>query len=221
MVLVDPTITKILETIIRERIKPFIQNQQNSLPRGFTEGSSQMNCSLILEESIRNNKDNTTLTHIAFLDSKSAFGVVSHASLMRKLFHIGVEENYWNLINSLHSGAQTEVKWNNRFSDSFEVQQGVRQGGSYGTIIANTRSVYGLLYQIWSYILSSKNHFHLLAAAILDKQEVRKLSQDLSPSRCCYQILRCETIILLSLCGEDVRLINSHYNNSYFCWRFA
>ena len=167
MVLVNPTITKVLETIIRERIKPFIQNQQNSLPRGFTEGSSQINCSLILEKSIRNNKDNTTSTHIAFLDSKSAFGVVSHDSLIRKLFNIGVEENYWNLINSLHSGAQTEMKWNNRFSDSFEVQQGVRQGGSYGTFIANTRSVYGLLYQIWSYILSSKKSFSFVGGCHL------------------------------------------------------
>ena len=72
-------------------------------------------------------------THIAFLDSKSVFDVVSHASLMRKLFHIGVEGNHWNLINSLHTDAQTAVKWNSRLSDSFMVQQGVRQGGILST----------------------------------------------------------------------------------------
>ena len=44
---VNPTITKVLETIIRERIKPLIQIQQGSLQRGFCEGSSPMNCSLI------------------------------------------------------------------------------------------------------------------------------------------------------------------------------
>ena len=33
--------------------------------------------------------------------------------------------------------------------------------------IANTRSMFALLYQSWSYILSSKKHGHLLAAAIL------------------------------------------------------
>ena len=130
---VNPTITKVLETIIRERIKPLIQEQQNGLQRGFTEGSSSMNCSLILEESIRNNKDSKDSMHLAFLGSKSAFDVVSHASLMRKLFHIGVEGNHWNLINSLHTDAQTVVKWNSRLSDSFMVQQGVRQGGILST----------------------------------------------------------------------------------------
>ena len=68
-----------------------------------------MNCSLILEESIRNNKDSNVSTHIVVLDPKSAFGVVSHASLMRKSFHIGIEGNHWNLIYSLHSDAHTAV----------------------------------------------------------------------------------------------------------------
>ena len=63
---VNPTITKVLETVIRERIQPLIQEQQNGLQRGFNEGSSPMNCSLILEESIRNNKDSNVSTHIAF-----------------------------------------------------------------------------------------------------------------------------------------------------------
>ena len=31
--------------------------------------------------------------YIAFLDAKSVFDVVSHQSLMRKLFHIGIEGN--------------------------------------------------------------------------------------------------------------------------------
>ena len=38
---VNPTVTKVLETIIRERIKPLIQEQQNGLQRGFTEGHLQ------------------------------------------------------------------------------------------------------------------------------------------------------------------------------------
>ena len=52
---------------------------------------------------------------------------------MRKLFHIGVESVHWNLINSLHSKAQTAVKWNNAISDGFPVKQGVRQGGIRST----------------------------------------------------------------------------------------
>ena len=50
---VTPILSKVLETVLRERIKPNIAKHQNNLQRGFTEGSSPMNCSLILEESIQ------------------------------------------------------------------------------------------------------------------------------------------------------------------------
>ena len=69
-----------------------------------------MNCSLILEEFIRESKDMKKDVYIAFLDAKSAFDVVDHASLMRRLFHIGVDGALWNLIYSLHSNAQTAVR---------------------------------------------------------------------------------------------------------------
>ena len=61
---------------------------QNPLQRGFIEGSSPINCSLILEEYIRNNKDAKVPTYVALLDVKSAFDVVSHTSLLRKVYHI-------------------------------------------------------------------------------------------------------------------------------------
>ena len=71
--------------------------------------------------------------YIAFLDTKSAFDVVDHASLMRRLFHIGVDVALWNLIYSLHSNAQTVVRWMGQTSKSFYIHQGVRQGGILST----------------------------------------------------------------------------------------
>ena len=130
---ITPTISKILESVLRERIKPFILGSQNPLQRGFTEGSSPMNCSLILEEYIRNNKDAKVPTYIAFLDAKSAFDVVSHNSLLRKIYHIGIEGSLWNMISSLHSNARTVIKWEGQLSDVFDIGQGVRQGGIMST----------------------------------------------------------------------------------------
>ena len=54
------------------------------MQQDFTEVSSLMNCSLILEEYIRNNKDVQVPTYIAFFDVKSVFDVVSHTSLLLK-----------------------------------------------------------------------------------------------------------------------------------------
>ena len=130
---VTPILSKVLENVLMERIKQIILEHQNKLQRGFTESSSPMNCSLILEESIRENKDNNLPTLIAFLDAKSAFDVVIHTSLMRKLFHIGTERQCWNLIDNLYSDVETLVMWGGQLSDSFEIRQGVRQGGILST----------------------------------------------------------------------------------------
>ena len=66
---ITPAIAKTLESVLRERIKPIVMECQNGLQHGFTEGFTLMNCSLILEEYIRNNKDVRELTYIAFLDA--------------------------------------------------------------------------------------------------------------------------------------------------------
>ena len=65
---------------------------------------------------------------IALLDAKAAFGVVSHASLMRKLYIAGIEGDLWSVINSLQHNAISSVKWEGDFSEAFHITQGVRQG---------------------------------------------------------------------------------------------
>ena len=97
------------------RIQPLIEENQNNLQRGFTRHSSPMNCSLILEEVIREYRDLTKPLYMAFLDVKSAFDVVSHESLLRKPFHIGIEGNTWTLIHSLHQDAESVIKWNGAY----------------------------------------------------------------------------------------------------------
>ena len=72
-----PEITKILEAVLRNKIQPVIYAHQNTLQRGFTENSSPMNCSLILEEAIREQRDRRQPLYIAFLDAKSALDVVN------------------------------------------------------------------------------------------------------------------------------------------------
>ena len=62
--------------------KGHFKQTQSPLQRGFTKASSSINCSLILEEYIRESKDMIKDVYIVFLAAKSAFDVVDHASLM-------------------------------------------------------------------------------------------------------------------------------------------
>ena len=97
-----------------------------------------MNCSLILEEVIQEYKDLRKPLYVALMDVKSAFDVVSHESFMRKLFHIGIEGAEWTLIRSLHQNAESVIKWHGRYSEAFEIRQGVRQGGILSTDLYKT-----------------------------------------------------------------------------------
>ena len=54
---------------------------------------------------------------------------MDHESLFRKLYNAGIDGNLWNIIYSLHSNAVSAVKWEGGMSQTFQVQQGVRQGG--------------------------------------------------------------------------------------------
>ena len=56
-----------------------------------------MNAGLIVEEFLRESKDNNLTAHLILVDAKSAFDVVDHAHMLRRLFHIGVQD-YKDLI---------------------------------------------------------------------------------------------------------------------------
>ena len=129
-----PVITKIKESVLKNLIQPQIEERQNSLQRGFTKHSSPMNCSLIMEEVIRDRRDRGQPLYAAFLDVKSAFDVVPIDSLLRQLYHIGVEGKTWPLIHCLHEDAESVVKWQGNLSEPFKVHQGgKRQGGILST----------------------------------------------------------------------------------------
>ena len=106
---------------------------QHPFQRGFTAATSHMNGALLVEEYLRECKDQKKTAYVAFLDVKSAFDVVSHSSLLRKLYNIGIDGQCWNFIYQLHQGGKSSVKWSGVVSESFAVEQGVRQGGLLST----------------------------------------------------------------------------------------
>ena len=110
---------KIIEVIIKERIRTKCGEAQNLLQRGFTQNASPMNAALIgLEEFLRDSKDRNIFAHLILLDVKSAFDVVNHEHLLRRLYHIGIQDRHWSLTSSLHQLGSV-VKWLERCHDPF------------------------------------------------------------------------------------------------------
>ena len=99
---------------------------QNPLQKEFTENSSPLLCELLVDEFERENKDLKRPTYIAMLDAKSAFDVVVHANLIRRLHQYEFSDQSILLINSLYENAASHIKWKNLMSEqNFKIEQGV------------------------------------------------------------------------------------------------
>ena len=61
-----------------------------------------------------------------------AFDVVWHDSLLRKLLGDGINPPEWLLIKDSFQNSHTSLKWNGLLSNSFPIQQGVKQGSILG-----------------------------------------------------------------------------------------
>ncbi|XP_053406291.1 uncharacterized protein LOC128559140 [Mercenaria mercenaria] len=126
-------IGKLIEAILRDRISLDVSRNQNIFQRGFTKNSSPLNAAFIIEELYRESKDSKTELNLILLDAKSAFDVVDHQHLLRRLYHMGVSDLHWNILESFHKDSVSSIKWRGRISSEFHVQQGVRQGGVLST----------------------------------------------------------------------------------------
>lgn len=136
---ITPILSKIIEIVMKFRIKPRITEIQNGLQRGFTEKASPLYSALIMEEVRRENLDLKVETIFVLLDAKSAFDVVRHTNMIRKLYHYGIDDQIILMIDNLYRDAVTYVKWNGENSAPFNIEQGVRQGG---TLSADLYKIY-------------------------------------------------------------------------------
>ena len=74
---------------------------------------------LVLEEFLRDIKDRNIFAHLILLDAKSAFDVVNNEHLLRRLYHISIQDRHWSLTSSLHQYGSV-VKWLERCHNHFE-----------------------------------------------------------------------------------------------------
>jgi hypothetical protein len=109
---------------------------QSNMQFGFTEGLSPNMAALILSE-VCSNISAKDILFIATLDSQKAFDVVNHQILMDKLYHLGVNLEFCDVIVHLYQGLTSTVKWNGDTSLSFSIKQGVGQGVFFQLICAN------------------------------------------------------------------------------------
>ena len=132
---ITATLGKIIEHILQETSKPALGQLTSGLQFGFTAGRSPSMATLCLTEVIANAKDLKEPLYVATLDAQKAFDVVCHDKLKLKLFHAGVRNTNWLMIDSLYTDCKEVVRWQGNYSDPYNVHQGVRQGGVLSTCL--------------------------------------------------------------------------------------
>ena len=120
-------ISIVFEHIIIIRLEKYLWTNDNQF--GFKSGHSTDLCIYALTEFIEYFKSRSTSVYVAFLDASKAFDKISHWTLFKKLIdrhvplYLVVTLCYW------YQHQEMTVKWGHCISNSFNVTNGVRQGG--------------------------------------------------------------------------------------------
>ena len=134
-IVVTNTFSKIIESVIKERLEKQLSPTQNPLQRGFTEHASSKFTAFIASETIliykKFNRDLELLT----VDAEKAFDTVNHDIMLNKLYHDGITGDMWLLLRNIYDGLILKVKWGDQTTESIDIKQGIRQGAKLSTLL--------------------------------------------------------------------------------------
>ena len=129
------TVTAIFGKLFEYTLLDKLEFDQSELPFSFTEGLSPAMAGLLVSEAKAESQENKTHIYVATLDSPKAFDVVHHAILLDKLFQTNIHDASWLVVKDLYQDISQRVKLLDGLSDSFSINQGVRQGGIVSTCL--------------------------------------------------------------------------------------
>lgn len=132
-----PTISKILEKIIHNRLNEYLLNIKLLYKGqyGFRAKSNTLSACIDLVTTIRSHIDKKDIALGVFIDLKKAFDTVSHSLLLKKLEHIGIIGPALKILKSYLENRYQIVKIGNYESSSEPVTCGVPQGSILGPLL--------------------------------------------------------------------------------------
>ena len=134
---VTPVLGKLFESVLLPRLSETFE--QSSLQFGFTKALSPVMSALIVSEARAEARMKSCAPlFLVTLDSQKAFDVVNHVILLDKLYETGIHPSLWTIVKDMYTGLTSKVKWLGELSDSFKIQQGVRQGGILSPFLYKT-----------------------------------------------------------------------------------
>jgi endonuclease/exonuclease/phosphatase family metal-dependent hydrolase len=126
-----PSINKVLEKLVLNRLKPWLANHNFPPPLQHSgrEGCSSVTLSYVVQEVINHHCASGSKVYACFLDIKSAFDVIWWDGLLYKMSTIGVKNKLWWLFKNWLMDSSGSVLLNGEISNSFNITRSIKQGG--------------------------------------------------------------------------------------------
>ena len=125
-------VSKLYTSTLNTRLSKF--SEENDLivdeQNGFRKDRSCLDHIFVLHNILRIRKQLNSHTFCAFIDFKKAFDLVNRDFLLHKLQQLGIDGNFYFSIKSLYTHTRSRVQVNDKMTEWFSVDQGVRQGDS-------------------------------------------------------------------------------------------
>ena len=129
------TLSKLLERILLERLSNYLLTSSHQF--GFKPKHSTDACIYVLKEAVDFYVGQQSSVYLCFLDATKAFDRVNHDVLFDKLKNRGVPGYMIRILAFWYSNQKMMVRWGNIMSESFNVTNGVRQGGILSPYLFN------------------------------------------------------------------------------------
>ena len=127
--------SKLLEIVLLERLTNQLATTSHQF--GFKSGHSTDACIYVLKEAMNSYISQQSSVYLCFLDASKAFDRVNHYVLFDKLIKKGVPTYLVRILIYWYSNQRMSVRWGNIISESFNVSNGVRQGGILSPYLFN------------------------------------------------------------------------------------
>lgn len=127
--------SKIIERILLHRMEDFLVTTDNQF--GFKPKHGTDMCIYALKEIVHSYNAANSTVFLSFLDASKAFDRINHIKLFNKLSRRGTPPYIIRILMFWYSQQTMHVRWGDKLSASFNVTNGVRQGGILSPYLFN------------------------------------------------------------------------------------
>ena len=127
------SIFKVPDTVILRKYGDLLSTCD--FQNGFIEHGSTNACTFMVKETIQYYLQNGSIVYGTVLDSTKAFDIIDFCKIFREMIIRKIPPLVIRLIMEMYEKQSMAVRWNNEYSDSFGVSNGVKQGGVLSPIL--------------------------------------------------------------------------------------